>query len=322
MTNRSSSIQARRIRAKRQLRGFLFGVVALLGATAGRAVAAEPEAIEVGTKVYLKFDTTITKEDGRRIEAAEESGSKRVLQIKGDMLLIGKRVRGWVKHDDVLTLDDALPYYSQMVEAERMSLDKAPQPGDAAAQREDNEQVAQSRRRLAWALANRGVARQNAGEFDSAIADLTELIQMHPRSSHYFFLRATAYSKGQQIDKAIDDYLKIVELVPNSPDGYNSLAWMMAVCPDENYRNGKEAESLATTACELTNWSSANVIDTLAAACAEAGDFDAALKWQKKALELRPDDPIFAKTSAERIELYSAHKPYHKSPDAKSGDSP
>ena len=54
------------------------------------------------------------------------------------------------------------------------------------------------------------------------------------------------------------------------------------------------------------------LLDTLAAASAEVGDFANAVKWQKQALQL-----IDVKDRAEfqsRLELYQAHKPYREVP--------
>jgi hypothetical protein len=53
-------------------------------------------------------------------------------------------------------------------------------------------------------------------------------------------------------------------------------------------------------------------IEVLAAAYAEAGDIDAAVKWQKQALA----DKEFVKANGEaarkRLELYEARKPYRE----------
>lgn len=38
--------------------------------------------------------------------------------------------------------------------------------------------------------------------------------------------------------------------------------------------------------CELTQWNDPDAVDTLAAAYAEAGDYQSAVKWQTKAIDL------------------------------------
>jgi hypothetical protein len=64
------------------------------------------------------------------------------------------------------------------------------------------------------------------------------------------------------------------------------LAWLLATCPDDNIRDGKRAVASATMANEFTKGTNASVLTVLAAAYAEAGKFDLAVKTQEKALGL------------------------------------
>jgi hypothetical protein len=60
----------------------------------------------------------------------------------------------------------------------------------------------------------------------------------------------------------------------------------------------------------LTDGGDCGYIDTLAAACAENGEFESAIKWQTRALELKPGDAEFQKCGKERLELYKSGRPY------------
>jgi len=65
------------------------------------------------------------------------------------------------------------------------------------------------------------------------------------------------------------------------------------------------------------SWKEPNDMNTLAAACAEAGDFAAAVQWQSKAIELLSDEKGKADYRA-RLTLYREKKPYRESPRPKS----
>jgi tetratricopeptide (TPR) repeat protein len=101
-----------------------------------------------------------------------------------------------------------------------------------------------------------------------------------------------------------------VRLAPNDAQAQNDRATFLASCPESEYRDGKEAVASATRACELTGWSEPMCLDTFAAAKAEAGDFDAAVAWQEKAIGLLPDG-AGKDDFRTRLALYRARKPYH-----------
>jgi Tfp pilus assembly protein PilF len=66
----------------------------------------------------------------------------------------------------------------------------------------------------------------------------------------------------------------------------NNLAWSLATSPRPKLRDGTESLRWAAHAAELTGHANPGVLDTLAAAHAETGDFDAAIAVAEKAIEL------------------------------------
>ena len=125
--------------------------------------------------------------------------------------------------------------------------------------------------------------------------------------------RGLAYAMKSQYDRAISDYNKAIEMNPKFTLTYNQLAWLLATCPNDKYRDGRKAVENATRACELSQWAVPILLDTLAAAYAEAGEFEHAVKWQSKAIEQATSDYDKA-TMQTRLKLYKAGKPYREAP--------
>src|SRR5205807_2036309 len=96
------------------------------------------------------------------------------------------------------------------------------------------------------------------------------------------------YAEAEGEHRAV---LKLQQKVlgPEHPDtllSRNNLAWLIATCPDAKIRNGSEAVQLSTSVYNLSQWNKAEYIDTLAAAEAEAGLFDDAIKHERQAIDL------------------------------------
>jgi hypothetical protein len=96
----------------------------------------------------------------------------------------------------------------------------------------------------------------------------------------------------------------------------NRLAWMLATSPIDHMRAGNRAVELATEACELTEYEKPDFVGTLAAAYAETGDFDAAVKWSEKSLELlgADGDAKFREEFSRALANYKAKKPMRQDP--------
>ena len=148
-------------------------------------------------------------------------------------------------------------------------------------------------------------------ELDKALADYTEAIRLNPKDHWSYLNRGFVWVAMSELDKALADYNEAIRLDPTFSLAYWGRAWLWATCPEERFRDGAKAVESATRACELHEWKVARFVSTLAAACAESGDFEAAVKWQQKALELLSMNEDQARNDYDaRLELYRSRKPY------------
>jgi tetratricopeptide (TPR) repeat protein/tRNA A-37 threonylcarbamoyl transferase component Bud32 len=177
---------------------------------------------------------------------------------------------------------------------------------------EDYNEAIRLNPKYAGAFNDRGLAWYYKKAHDKAIEDYNEAIRLNPKYAGAFNNRGVAWREKKEYEKAIEDFSEGVFLDPNHAHGFNYLAWLLATCPDPKYRDGLRAAKLAEKACELSEWKTAMYWGTLAAAKAEAGFFEDAIRWQKKALEDSTYAGEFGKEALKRLALYKAKKPYHQ----------
>ncbi len=92
-------------------------------------------------------------------------------------------------------------------------------------------------------------------------------------------------SIGQHAE-AVQDYNAALKQAADNDGVLNNLAWVLATSPKDEVRDGQRAIELATKACEVTNYEMPHILSTLAAGYAETGDFEKAIHWSTKAVEL------------------------------------
>ena len=89
-------------------------------------------------------------------------------------------------------------------------------------------------------------------------------------------LRASAKVHLGKYADALKEFDHLISLHPRPVTLARALsdrAWFQSTCPDPAFRNGKQAVKDAKTACGIMQWKDEDMIDTLAAAYAETGDF-------------------------------------------------
>jgi hypothetical protein len=92
------------------------------------------------------------------------------------------------------------------------------------------------------------------------------------------------------------------------------LAWVLATARDDAVRDGPQAVKLALRAAELSHGSDPRILDALAAAYAETGQFPAAIKAAEtaEALAARSGEQNLADEIEVRLALYRNSRPWRE----------
>jgi tetratricopeptide (TPR) repeat protein len=159
---------------------------------------------------------------------------------------------------------------------------------------------------------NLGLALTNCGRLDEAISHYQKALELRPDHAKAGRNLIVAQSLREGIRKALAGRRGLLRSRPDDVALLNETAWVLATNPNASIRNGAEAVDLAGRAVQLTGGREPAVLDTLAAAYAEAGRFSEALQTARKALEsaTRQNNPSLAESIKAKIPLYEARTPF------------
>lgn len=128
--------------------------------------------------------------------------------------------------------------------------------------------------------------RMAQGDHVAAIPWFKRVLAAQPNDLTCRYNLANSYRIEGQLDQAIKEYQQTLKLQPNMIFAANNLAWIRATHPNEAHRDGAEAVRLASHVCKLTRNSEPTLLDTLACAYAEAGEFDRAVETVQRAISI------------------------------------
>ncbi|MFV2066201.1 MAG: tetratricopeptide repeat protein [Pirellulales bacterium] len=149
------------------------------------------------------------------------------------------------------------------------------------------------------------------GNVDRAIETFQQIVGQDAKNWEALRLRGDAeLAIGKQAE-AIVDYEAAVALKPDDSGLLNNLAWVLATSPHAKLRNGQRAVELAKRACKLTGYQQPHILSTLAATYAETGQFNRAIEWSQKAVDLGKDGPQ-AQQLAKELASYRRAAPWRE----------
>ena len=157
---------------------------------------------------------------------------------------------------------------------------------------------------------SRGHAKYHLGRINEAMADYNRAVQLEPNNALWLVDRGDAYREQGLYQPAAADYREAIRVDPKLGRAYLGAAWLMATCPDVRFRETDKAISAAQKAIELDGEKDYRYLDTLAAAQANAGQFDAAKKSANLALDVVP--PKEMPKVRQRLDLYESGRAYRE----------
>ena len=121
------------------------------------------------------------------------------------------------------------------------------------------------------------------GMVQEAIAHYQRSLDLEPSYFDAHYDLGNIFLQEAQPAVAVFHFQKALETQPSNVKALNNLAWILATCPDDMFRNGTKAVDLARQAYELSAGEDPWVLGTLGAAYAEAGQFPEAISVSQQA---------------------------------------
>ena len=196
-------------------------------------------------------------------------------------------------------VDGAIPEYQRVAELK---------PKDPAIHRF----LADLRRQRGAACRDLGTALLQQRKIDAAIECYLKAVKIDPSAPEgHANLAGLLYLQGKR-PEAVAQWLEALRLQPDNATLLRAVAWVLAASPEADARDGAKALELAQRASRLTNRREPVILDTLAAAYAETGQYAEAVDTARAAhaLASQQANRALADAISARIKLYENKSPF------------
>ena len=123
-------------------------------------------------------------------------------------------------------------------------------------------------------------------ETDEAINHYQEAVTLMPNLIPARYRLGLALQSIGKFSAATAQFQKVLDLDSRDIGALNDLAWLLATCPEDSVRDGSRSVALAMKAEQLSGGKAPEILDTLAAAYAETGQFPTAIQTAESAMSL------------------------------------
>lgn len=258
-------------------------------------------------KTYLALSLLLVVTFGPSLAARAESAAKSkpippVCITASEAAEPEQAVAAWTEciDADVDELVKAQAFYNRGVNQMRLN-----KPRKAV---DDYTEAAKTLRDDADVYTNRGYASLVLGYFEQAEGDFTRALAFAPDDADAYANRAVARVEMIRFEDAVMDFESAVRKDPAHLNALRGLTFLLAACEDKTLRNGQRAveTGIMLVALEQT----ADNLDTLAAAHAEAEQFEQAVKVEQEAIAMARDEGLNTERFEANLDRYRQGKTY------------
>ncbi|MCS7033166.1 MAG: tetratricopeptide repeat protein [Phycisphaerae bacterium] len=149
-----------------------------------------------------------------------------------------------------------------------------------------------------------------SGDYPAALEHWRTALRLKPDYADALHGYGLGLLVSGRADEGIQMLREALRIEPDRVDTLLRLAWVLATHPQPRFRNPADALRLASRAAELQRQPDAVLLDTLAAARAQNGDFTGAIAAAEEALRLADPNTTLSQEIRQRLELYRSGRAY------------